>query len=150
MIERNECSIRTTKFRISSSIGRPQRFYSDASDHLPGPGRYHIKEMNTNYINFAKSKRTQLFSVPDSPSPCEYNIPSCFGKGKSFTFSPRLSTSKPKYPGPGEYEIKHMNVSSARPIFGKEKRKDNFLNIELLNVPGPGKYSHKGTLEGPQ
>ena len=150
MNKRNEHTMRTTKMRISSSIGRAPRFYAEISEPLPGPSNYTIREKSSNFIKFTRSKRTDLFAVQDSPSPGDYNIPSSFNKGKSFTFSPRLAKSTPKYPGPGQYDVKITEVISARPVFGKEKRKDNFLNLESLHVPGPGKYSQTGTLKGPQ
>ena len=151
MSEKDESRIRRTNIRISSSIGRASRFYSEILNPIPGPGMYDINEKPQSTIKFALSKRSPLFQVPDSPSPGEYNIPSCFdrSKGRSFTFSPKLSRSIPKYPGPGEYNAQIVTNVSARPVFGKEKRKDNFLNVELINVPGPGKYSYRSTLQGP-
>ena len=151
MSEKNESRIKSTNMRISSSIGRGSRFYSEISNPIPGPGMYNVCEKSSAPIKFALSKRSPLFQVPDSPSPGEYNIPSCFdkNKAKSYTFSAKLSKSIPKYPGPGEYNVPMITNLSARPVFGKEKRKDNFLNMELVNVPGPGKYSYCSTLQGP-
>lgn len=151
MSERFDSSIRSTKMRISSSISRAPRFYGEILNPIPGPGNYHLKERSSNMVKFAVSRRTALFQVPDSPSPGEYNIPSCFDKdkAKSYSFSPKLSKSTPKYPGPGAYNVPIIANTSARPVFGKEKRKDNFLNMELVKVPGPGKYSFHSTLQGP-
>ena len=117
----------------------------------PGPGRYHLKESFNSGVKFPLAHRRPLFNVDENPAPGSYSIQSIFDTKKSFSFSPKLPTSEPKYPGPGSYNVKDISPSAARAVIGKEKRKDNFLNKSQIPIPGPGLYNlHQTLVEGPQ
>ena len=136
--------------KTSSSGSRVSKYIPQSDKGFPDPGRYIIRKKNLQAIKFAISKRPTFFQITDNPAPGSYNIPSSFNKGNSFSFSPKLSKSAPKYPAPTHYDVKYCEPSSPKAVFGKEKRKDNFLNKEQLNVPDPGKYSLRNTLQGPK
>lgn len=117
----------------------------------PGPGRYHLRESFNSGVKFPLAHRRPLFNVNENPAPGSYSIQSIFDNKKSFSFSPKLPKSDPKYPGPGSYNVKDIIPSPARAVIGKEKRKDNFLNKSQIPIPGPGRYNlHQTLVEGPQ
>lgn len=150
MIEKRYHSVGKAQSNQYSILPRAQRFYYENSQQIPGPGMYSLADKERAGIKFAITKRSPLFKVAENPAPGTYNIPSCFDKGQSYSFSPKISKSVPKYPGPGDYNVKDVVPNAARAIFGKERRKDNFVNTELIKIPGPGNYGLRNTLEGPK
>lgn len=150
MTEKRFHSEEKTKNKNYSIMPRAQRFYNETSQQFPGPGMYTPTQKQTNGIKFALTRRSPLFKASDNPAPGSYNIPTSFNKGKSYTISPKLSKSMTKYPGPGEYNVKDVVPKAARAVFGRDRRRDNFLNMELVDIPGPGKYGFHGPLEGPR
>jgi hypothetical protein len=143
-------SSRNIRVNTSARLPQSSRLHFDQSDS-PGPGGYLIREPLANGVKFPLAKRRPLFDSEETPAPGSYSIVSCFDNKKSYSFSPKLSKSVPKYPGPGAYQVKEVVVNAARPVIGKEKRKDNFFNEELAALPGPGRYNFRVTLaEGPR
>ena len=136
--------------KFSSNLGKAARFLPEPENPIPGPGSYTISEEKKQItIKFSKSKRPPLYQVQDTPAPGEYNIDFSLGKGKYFSFSPKIYKSSQIYPGPSDYQIKEITPSTTKVIFGKQKRRDNFFNSELASIPGPGKYSFNITKQGP-
>lgn len=148
MYKKNSISAHNSKNILSNSIEKTRRSPSHKNSFLT-PSRYFLKEKTSNAIKFAVSKRPNLFVASENPGPGLYSIPSCFDKGKSYTFSPKFSKSIPKCPGPGQYDVKFIEPTPMRTVFGKEKRKDIFFNKELVGIPDPTKYSYRKNFEGP-
>lgn len=145
--------IRYKSGRIKGTIdnGMQEGRLKFESNNSPGPGRYYFRESSNNGVKFPLAHRRPLFNVDENPAPGSYSIQSIFDNKKSFSFSPKLTKPEPKYPGPGSYDVKDVVTNSARPVIGKEKRKDNFLKDEQVSIPGPGRYNFRHTLvEGPQ
>lgn len=145
-------SYKSGNIRLNTSAHLPQTTRLKIENNgSPGPGGYLIREPLACGVKFALSKRKPLFLAEDTPAPGSYAVGSSFDCKKSYSFSPKFNKSLPRYPGPGAYEVRDLGLKAARPVIGREKRKDNFLNGELREIPGPGRYDFRHTLaEGPR
>ena len=162
-IQPNICQ--TNKINKKNSIPQAFRFYSVETDPIPGPGCYFLKDSYAPGIKFSMNKRTSFYHLPESPAPGSYDIPSTFNVKKRVPLSPKFK--KPEPPEPAEHAeppvAKSLSLSTKIPInlhesfeftqtntrrtvFGREKRKDNFLNMEMVKNPGPGEYTQRSTL----
>ena len=151
-------SYKSGNFRLNTSAHVPQTSRLKIESNVsPGPGGYLVREPLANGVKFALSKRRPLFLAEDTPAPGSYCVASCFDGKKSYSFSPKFKKSVPRYPGPGAYDVGDLGsrvsgvARAARPVIGREKRKEVFGNEELREVPGPGRYDFRHTLaEGPR
>ena len=99
------------------------------------------------------NKRTSFYHVTESPAPGSYDLPSTFKFNKRLNFPPKLRKVDPaagkslslscKIPINLHESFEFTQTNARRAVFGSEKRKDNFLNMELANNPGPGEYAQR-------
>ena len=132
-----------------NSIGRARRFPLFTDQYSPGPGKYSPTEkFRTKHTRFGSSPRKYHLTPSDSPGPGSYSLPQ--SKGKCFSFAKRLEAIVPRFPGPGQYDLKDWGTLPRRVIFGTEVRKDNFLDPELSKNPEPWKYTIPSSSTSPK
>jgi Sperm-tail PG-rich repeat len=70
-------------------------------------------------------------------------------EGPSYTFRPRLKLKQGDLvPGPGNYTPNTNVLTKSSPAWGLGKSQKFMDNRKTKDVPGPGAYSTKTTLEG--
>lgn len=138
----------------SPTFSFPTEKRHQETDLNPGPGQYHHEKISTGTAySIARSPKKDIFEVKDSNvnvGPGRYQATNMYSysitNGFKIGTSPRSYESKPKTPGPGEYNIDQIKSRTGYSI-SKAKRQNaissnysyNKLNDDL---PGPGQYDN--------
>ena len=147
-------SVQNEKTKQARSIPQASRFYSVGTDPVPGPGRYSPRDPRDPWapgVKFSMNKQTSLYHVSESPAPGSYDLPSTFKVSKRVDLPAKARQAEApvtkslslscKIPINLHESFEFTQTSARRAVFGSEKRRDNFLNGELVKNPGPGEYS---------
>lgn len=124
--------------------------------NVPGPGAYSVNQSNLQAPpKFSFGQRQARRKIDSTPAPNRYSLPGVFNRttqsqmaqAAQFSMAPRLkgtSGSNTKNPGPGTYKVVDVESYSKKgPAFSmRGNRKDQMVNSQAGQMPGPGQYLH--------
>lgn len=135
----------------SYGIGSSHRSDFTQGAKAPGPGTYNQETRPTSARTvFGKGKRPELSESTASPGPGTYETGHGL-EGPQYSLRPKTARERSEaVPGPGAYQGNFLVIQGRAPqwAIGTSQR-ESLHSQSLTELPGPGHYPSKGTIDGP-